>query len=159
MCRPLIGIATHCCGAFPHFSTPIPRGRAETLDYVFAIQARNVGIHSRFIDGVVLEDGLELDELVAPLVALKSYIDADRRRELAGSVCDRDRCNPGAAFRASDPATGLYETFQDAEDEYVQKPFSVYDNVLAWKALSDLAALEKSRSGRDADDFVPALLR
>ena len=49
-------------------------------------------------------------------------------------------------FALRDPATGFYETFQDAEDEYVQKPFSVYDNVLTWKALNDLAALDKRRS-------------
>ena len=46
-----------------------------------------------------------------------------------------------------DPATGLYETFQDAEDEYVRKPFSIYDNVLTWKAMNDLAALG-DRTGR-----------
>ena len=46
-------------------------------------------------------------------------------------------------FALRDPATGLYETFQDAEDEYVQKPFSIYDNVLTWKALNDLSALDK----------------
>ena len=49
-------------------------------------------------------------------------------------------------FALRDPATGLYETFQDAEDEYVHKPFSVYDNVLAWKALNDLAALDRHGS-------------
>jgi meiotically up-regulated gene 157 (Mug157) protein len=40
-----------------------------------------------------------------------------------------------------DPQTGLYATFQDAQDEYIRKPFSVYDNVVAWKALRDLAAI------------------
>jgi meiotically up-regulated gene 157 (Mug157) protein len=53
-------------------------------------------------------------------------------------------------FVMRDPATGLYETFQDAEDEYVQKPFSVYDNVLAWKALNDLAALQNRDDLRSA---------
>ena len=55
-----------------------------------------------------------------------------------------------AGFRASRPGhRAIFETFQDAEDEYVQKPLSVYDNVLAWKALNDLASAgETPRSGR-----------
>jgi hypothetical protein len=124
----------------------------EVLGYVFGTQARNIGIHSRFIDGVVLEDGLELDELVAPLIALKSYVDAtgdespvERYRAQIGTIERR-------VFALRDPATGLYETFQDAEDEYVRKPFSVYDNVLAWKALNDLAALDKGH-GRAAAEL------
>ena len=129
--------------SFPALLDSDPERAREALNYVFGVQARNIGIHSRFIDGVVLEEGLELDELVAPLVALKSYVDATGDRSL------RDRYAPEIdtirrrLFALRDPATGLYETFQDAEDEYVQKPFSVYDNVLTWKAMNDLSALDK----------------
>jgi hypothetical protein len=115
----------------------------EVLGYVFGIQARNFGIHSRFIDGVVLEDGFELDELVAPLVALKAYVDATGDRSVADRYAPEIETIEQRLFAMRDPATGLYETFQDAEDEYVQKPFSVYDNVLTWKALNDMAALDK----------------
>ena len=48
-----------------------------------------------------------------------------------------------------DPATGLYETFQDAQDEYIRKPFSISDNVLTWRALVDWAGIEAGR-GRSA---------
>ena len=122
--------------------TDVERAR-EALGYALGTQARNIGIHSRFIDGVVLEDGFELDELVAPIVALKSYVDATGDRSVldryAGAIATIER----RLFAMRDLATGLYETFQDAEDEYVQKPFSIYDNVLTWRALNDLAALEK----------------
>ena len=47
----------------------------EALEYAFTVQLRNVGTHSRFIDGTVLEDGLELDEAVAPVIALGAYVD------------------------------------------------------------------------------------
>jgi hypothetical protein len=114
----------------------------EVLGYVFGRQARNIGIHSRFIDGVVLEDGFELDELVAPLVALKSYVDATGDQTVTTRYAAEIATLERRLFALRDPATGLYETFQDAEDEYVQKPFSVYDNVLTWKALNDLAALQ-----------------
>jgi hypothetical protein len=116
-------------------------GRArEALDYALGIQARNIGIHSRFIDGAVLEDGFELDELVAPIIALASYIDKtqdmpmlERHRAVIATLLERLRAE-------RDPATGLFSTFQDAQDEYLRKPFSIYDNVLAWRALRDLAA-------------------
>jgi len=120
----------------------------EALGYVLGTQARNLGIHSRFIDGVVLEDGFELDELVAPIVALKSYIDATGDRSLVARYAEQIATITRRLFAQRDPATGLYETFQDAEDEYVQKPFSVYDNVLTWKALNDLAALSGDKGLR-----------
>jgi hypothetical protein len=135
--------------SFPALLDSDPGRAREALGYALGPQARNVGIHSRFIDGTVLEDGLELDELVAPLIALKSYVDA------TGDATPVDRYAPQIAtikrrlFALRDPATGLYETFQDAEDEYVQKPFSVYDNVLTWKALNDLASLDR----REAADL------
>jgi hypothetical protein len=132
--------------SFPGLVDSDPGRAREALGYALGAQARNIGIHSRFIDGTVLEDGLELDELVAPLIALKSYVDA------TGDATPADRYAPQIAaikrrlFALRDPATGLYETFQDAEDEYVQKPFSVYDNVLTWKALNDLASLDRRKA-------------
>jgi hypothetical protein len=132
--------------SFPALLDTDPERAREALDYVLGVQARNIGIHSRFIDGVVLEDGFELDELVAPLVALKSYVDATGDRSLVAHYAPEIETIERRLFALRDPATGLYETFQDAEDEYVQKPFSVYDNVLTWKALSDLAAVKKGEA-------------
>src|SRR6185369_10050366 len=121
--------------SFPGLLDSDPARGREALDYALGIQARNIGIHSRFVDGVVLEDGFELDELVAPIVALASYIDKthdmtmlEKHRDVVASLLERLRAQ-------RNPATGLFETFQDAQDEYVRKPFSIYDNVLAWKAL------------------------
>ena len=127
--------------SFPAILDSDPARAREILDYALGIQARNVGIHSRFIDGVVLEDGFELDELVAPFVALASYVDkthdtsvVERHRDVIETLLERLRAQ-------RDPVTALYATFQDSQDEYVRKPFSIYDNVLTWKALSDLAGI------------------
>ncbi len=127
--------------SFPAVLDSDPARSREILDYALGIQGRNIGIHSRFIDGVVLEDGFELDELVAPIVALASYIDKthdmamlERHRDLLAKLFERLRAQ-------RDPATGMFETFQDSQDEYVRKPFSIYDNVLTWRAFSDLAKL------------------
>jgi hypothetical protein len=139
--------------SFPALLDTDPARAREALGYALGIQARNVGIHSRFIDGMVLEDGLELDELVAPIVALKSYIDATGDESLLDRFDSEIEAIKRSLIALRDPATGLYETFQDAQDEYVRKPFSVYDNVLAWKAMNDLAALEtrRRRAGEAAD--------
>jgi uncharacterized protein len=127
--------------SFPALLDSDPERAREALDYALGIQARDIGTHSRFIDGVVLEDGFELDELVAPIVALASYVEKthdmatlERHREVLATLLQRLRVE-------RDPATGLFETFQDSQDEYVRKPFSIYDNVLTWRALGDAAKL------------------
>ena len=135
--------------SFPALLDTDPARAREALGYALGRQARNAGIHSRFIDGAVLEDGLELDELVAPIVALKSYVDATGDRSVLGTYAAEIDTIEARLAALRDPATGLYETFQDAQDEYVRKPFSIYDNVLAWKALNDLALLERGTTSAD----------
>lgn len=46
----------------------------EILMHVFTRQILNVGQHSRYIDGTLLEPGFELDELCAPVLALEGYL-------------------------------------------------------------------------------------
>jgi uncharacterized protein len=120
----------------------IDRGLArEALEYALTTQLRNTGTHSRFIDGVVLEDGFELDEAAAPLVALAAYVDKTgddgflrAHRNAVDFLLDRIESH-------RDAATGLYSTLQDAQDEYEKPPFITYDNVLVWKAFLDAKAL------------------
>jgi hypothetical protein len=45
--------------SFPALLDSDPARAREALEYALGTQARNAGIHSRFIDGVVLEDGFE----------------------------------------------------------------------------------------------------
>ena len=92
--------------SFPALLDTDPARAKDALDYVLDIQARNVGIHSRFIDGVVLEDGFELDELVAPLIALKSYVDATGDRALLDRYApqiDRDLASGFSRFETRPP--------------------------------------------------------
>jgi len=138
--------------SFPALLDSDPDRARDALDYALGVQARNIGIHSRFIDGIVLEDGFELDELAAPIIALASYIDQshdmsmlERHRAVIDTLPQRLRAQ-------RDPATGLYATFQDSQDEYLKKPFNIYDNVIVWRALRDLAAIaaREHRSGDEA---------
>lgn len=113
----------------------------DALEYALTIQLRNTGTHSRFIDGIVLEDGFQLDEAVAPIIALGSYVKKTNDIEFLrvhekDLVLLRDR-----VLSRFDSATGLYSTLQDSQDEYQKLPFNTYSNVLTWRALQDMADL------------------
>lgn len=113
----------------------------DALEYALTTQLRNTGIHSRFIDGVVLEDGFQLDEAVAPIIALAQYVkqtgdDVFLASHRAALLILRDRL-----LDRFDPESGFYTTLQDSQDEYQKRSFLTYDNVLAWRALLDLATL------------------
>lgn len=115
----------------------------QALEYALGTQLCNAGTHSRFIDGIVLEDGFQLDEAVAPILALASYVeqtgdDNFLRAHRDAVITLRDRL-----LSRYDAATGLYSSLQDSQDEFQPLPFITYDNVLSWRALQDLAALFK----------------
>lgn len=113
----------------------------RALEVAYTIQLRNTGTHSRFIDGTVLEDGFELDEGVAPLVAMSEYVNQTQ------DTAFLEEHRQGVMFllrkveECLDPATGLYSSLQDAQDEFQKLPFITYDNVLVWKAFLDTASL------------------
>ncbi len=122
----------------------------EALDYALSTQLRNAGTHSRFIDGIVLEDGFQLDEAVSPILALAEFVkqtsdDGFLRAHRDAVITLRDRL-----LSKYDSATGLYSSLQDAQDEFQPLPFITYDNVLSWRALIDLATLV-NRLGDDAE--------
>lgn len=127
--------------SFPALLDVDPAFAAEALDYALTVQLRNAGTHSRFIDGVVLEDGFQLDEAVAPLVALADYVrqtndTAFLERHRDAVVLLRDRL-----FARYDTQTGLYSSLQDPQDEFQILPFITQDNVLVWKSLLGLSDL------------------
>lgn len=109
----------------------------ELLLSVFRLQGRNFGVHSRYIDGTVLEPGLELDELCAPVIALSRYLEKTGDQ----SVLRRPEIEEGLSYVLSGLAgrkhedADLYETFLQPSDDLRNYPYLTYDNVLAWKAL------------------------
>lgn len=115
----------------------------EMLGYVFGRQRRNIGVHSRFIDGTVLEPGFELDELMAPVLALERYV---------GATCDRSVLADPDVLRGIDGILRkldaeraedceLYETFLQPTDDERVYPYITYDNALVWRALRALGRL------------------
>jgi hypothetical protein len=127
--------------SFPGLLDIDPALAREALDYALTVQLRNAGTHSRFIDGAVLEDGFQLDEAVAPLIALGLYVRRTGDREFlaahrAAMATLRER-----VLVRFDADTGLYSSLQDSQDEYQKLPFLTYANVLTWQAFNELAVL------------------
>ena len=132
--------------SFPALLDSDPALAREALEYALTLQLRNTGTHSRFIDGVVLEDGFQLDEAAAPIIALDDYVkQTNDTGFLTTHQSALTRLRNGLIARF-DPVTGLYSSLQDSQDEFQKLPFITYDNALVWRALSDLSDLYKRLS-------------
>lgn len=113
------------------------------LKYVFTRQSRNIGVHSRYIDGTVLEPGFELDELMAPVLALEAYTEktGDRKLKEERFVTESMERILDTLTEMKHPSYDLYETFLQPTDDERVYPYLTYDNMLVWKALKALAGL------------------
>ncbi len=127
--------------SFPAILLADPETARLMLEYVFTRQIRNVGIHSRYIDGTVLEPGFELDELCAPVIALARYVEATDDR----TILQKEAVRSGIASILKKLTAKrhheieLYETFLQPTDDMRTYPYLTYDNVLVWYILKKLA--------------------
>lgn len=121
----------------------------KMLEYVFEIQMRNVGIHSRYIDGTVLEPGFELDELCAPIIALYNYVKRTDETEIVTEPLFAKGIRKVLDVLATKkhPEISLYETFLQPTDDMIVYPYLTYNNVLVVKILNDLAELLEPSQG------------
>jgi hypothetical protein len=121
----------------------------RVLEYAFGIQGRNIGVHSRFLDGTVLEPGFELDELCAPVIALHSYVKQTGDQSLLKQPPVREtlRRFEKVLAKRKHPNLPLYDTLSGPDDDFEPQGFLTVDNVLVWKALHCLADL-KDKLGR-----------
>ena len=129
--------------SFPALLDSDVRRARRALDVALGIQLRDAGTHSRFIDGVTLEPGYELDENAAPIIALAEYW---RRTGDTGYV-HRHRAALAELFEklaAHRGRAGLYWTQQDSQDENRRWRYETYDNALVWRALRDGADLYRA---------------
>lgn len=128
--------------SFPAILLADQETAAEMLRYVFTRQIQNVGIHSRYIDGTLLEPGFELDELCAPLIALFRYVDFSGDKAMLERPWIREGIEHILKRLRSKrhPEIALYETFLQPTDDLRVHPYLTYDNVLVWYSLKELAA-------------------
>ena len=126
--------------SFPALLATDPERARQALDVAYGIQLRDAGTHSRFIDGMTLEPGFELDESVAPIIALAEYWRRTRDHSyLAERKSGLQRLL--AQLAAHRGTEGLYWTEQDSQDENRQEVYETYDNALVWRALEDASDL------------------
>ena len=115
----------------------------DMLMYVYDKQRKNFGVHSRYIDGTVLEPGFELDELMAPVIALERYVDTTddisilEEKNIKKGI--EEILNKLKNHRHKDVA--LYETFLQPTDDMHVYRYITYDNMLVWKALLAISRL------------------
>lgn len=129
--------------AFPAILAVDSAYAREILTYVFRRQARNLGVHSRFIDGTMLEPGFELDELCAPVVALNRYTEqtgdeAFSKQSFVQEALQTILCR---LREKRHPSIPLYETFLQPTDDMHNYLYLTYDNALVCYALKALAKL------------------
>ncbi len=126
--------------SFPAILMTDPEYAKEILRHVFTRQLRNVGVHSRYIDGTVLEPGFELDELCAPIIALENHLSTTGDTSFFAEPIIKNGIEHILSVLQSrkHPATALYETFLMPTDDMNVYPYLTYDNVLVWKILRDL---------------------
>jgi len=119
-----------------------PQAR-KMLIYAFTTQLTNLGIRSRFLDGIVLEPGFQLDQLCAPIRALDMYVETtgdmsilfDRRVQAGVNTMQQIL----AAQRH--PEVALFETLLVPSGEASKYPYVCFSNMLVWRSLIDISRI------------------
>jgi uncharacterized protein len=125
---------------------------ATMLECAFGRQGRNIGIHSRFIDGAMCEPGFELDELCAPVLALDRYLTATEdwgvfeRLAFASALRRIERM----LDERRHPAVALFSTDYLPTDDLAAQPYCIYDNVLVWRMCGALERIMHAREEPEA---------
>lgn len=133
--------------AFPAILDADSELAEQILHYIFGRQRKNLGIHSRYIDGTVLEPGFELDELMSPIIALEAYVEKTGDTEILEEI------NVQKGIRQilktldlmKHPEIALYETFLQPTDDEIVHPYLSYNNMLVWRSMKALAKLYPDR--------------
>jgi len=143
----------NCCGSYSdrdamRWSLPsvlrVNSAQArKMLICAFTTQLKNIGVCSRFIDGTVLEPGLSLDQLCAPLRALSIYVESTNDMSILFDRRVQAGVNAVQQVLAVQrhPEIALFESLLLPGGEYSRHPYICYSNVLVWRILRDVGLL------------------
>ena len=146
--------------AYPAIVETDPVYAKELLLSIYSRQGRNFGIHSRYIDGTILEPGFEMDELCAPVIALNRYIKKVQDTSILKypAVTDALESILQKLEQRKHPSCDLYETFLQPSDDMHHYPYLTYDNMLVWKTLHILSDLLGRPSLAEQAEIVKAAI-
>lgn len=129
------------------------------LIYAFTTQLANVGVRSRFIDGTVLEPGLQLDQLCSSVRGLYTYV--QRTGDVSLLFDRRIQAGINAVTEVlavqRHPDVALFETLLLPSGDPSLYPYVCYSNALVWRILVDLSSLYDNIRDADRADEVEAL--
>ncbi|MEM3656566.1 MAG: glycoside hydrolase family 125 protein [Thermoprotei archaeon] len=112
------------------------------------------GVHALYLDGRVLYDGFELDELAATILSVSKALDygvidvGDARTYLDSILKD-------LSIRKAE-GHHIYSTELNSSDDPAVYPYVTYDNVVLWYSLVKLAG-SMGKEGRRIMDLASAL--
>lgn len=131
--------------AFPGLLLADANKGKSALDYFFKYQLKNVGIHSRYINGTILEQGFELDELCAPVIGLDYYLNFTKDFDYLKNeyVLKGLETIIKKIISKKNPDFFLFETFLLPTDDMEKYPYVTYDNVLVWKVFKIMEHLSE----------------
>lgn len=131
------------------------------LLYGLTRQLNNIGVHSKFINGIALEPGLQLDQLCAPIRALDTYVDLTGDLSLLFDIRVQTAINKVQEILADlrHPTEALFETLLRPSGEYSRLPYVCYSNALVCRILEDIAVLYSRIRDMDRADDAMVLAR
>ncbi len=138
-----------------------PNQAQKVLEFAFTTQLRNIGLHSRFVDGAVLQPGFQLDQLCAPIQALAEYVRVTKDRSI---LFDR-RVQSGVNHILENlemrrhPEHVIYATVLSPDDDTSPLPYATYSNAMVWRMLCDLAAIYGDIGDLDRADEMNELAK
>lgn len=129
------------------------------LIYAFTTQIKNLGIRSRFIDGITLEDGFELDQLCAPIRALSLYIQLTNDVSILFDMSIQDGINYTKTLLQAQKhrSKNLFETLLKSNGEYSKLPYVCFQNMLTWRIMLDMCEIYKEIRDLDRADEAKML--
>ena len=113
------------------------------LEYVFNTQAGNTGVLSRNIKGNILEVGIVLSSICAPIRALIGYVKRTNDLSILYKSETQDLINYIQDILSAQyhPNENLLETLYTNSGTYSEYPYICMQNVLVWRILNDIGEL------------------
>ncbi len=125
---------------FPVIKRFDPQRASELIRALLNKYWNNRGIHALYLDGRVLYDGFELDQLALHFLIIKQAIELDLIVKEEGKLLVEDTLAILAKYK--NETHDIYSTELNSSDDPVLYPYVTYDNVLLWYSLKELSKAE-----------------